>query len=283
MTASFHLGLTGYPLGHSLSPQLHRAALDYNKLDGDYRLFPIAPTPVVLSELAELVGKLRTGELHGLNVTIPHKQAVTRLADELSITVQQTGAANTLLLQNGCIQAENTDVPGFLVDLQRLLSPIDKPGKALVLGAGGSARAVTHALAMEGWQMIVAARRLEQALALAAALPERAACAIPLEASALAQLEGVRLVVNATPVGMTPDAGSCPWPAGLPLPGGAAVYDLVYNPPETQLLHLARCAGLAACNGAGMLVEQAALSFKSWTGYPAPRERMREVMDRRLA
>ena len=197
--------------------------------------------------------------------------------------MRETGAANTLLLRNGRIQAENTDVPGFLTDLQNLLPLMNKPGKALVLGAGGSPRAVTHALAMEGWQLIVAARRLEQAQALAAALPEEAVCAIPLEANALAQLEGVRLMVNTTSAGMAPDAGSCPWPAGLPLPGGVAVYDLVYNPPETQSLRLARRAGLAACNGAGMLVEQAALSFECWTGCPAPRERMREVMDRRLA
>ncbi len=251
---------------------MHNAALAALGLAGEYRLYPAPPLPDGAAALTALAGDLRAGRLHGLNVTIPHKQAVLPLVDSLSETARRIGAVNTLWARSGALQGENTDAPGFLADLQaRFGLPV---GRALVLGAGGSARAVVYALADAGWRVCVAARRLEQAAGLAASLGGRDARACALEPGALSAEQGVDLIVNTTPLGMAPHTGVSPWPDGLPFPKSAAVYDLVYNPRETRLLADARRAGLAASGGLGMLVEQAALSLELWTGCSAPREVM---------
>ncbi len=218
-----------------------------------------------------MLTRLRLGELHGLNVTLPHKQTVIPLLDELTETAQAIGAVNTIFVRHGRLTGDNTDAPGFLADLRRLLSSIEnrtsfmKNSKsALVLGAGGAARAVVYALVNDGWEVTVAARRLEQAQELACQYPSQvASCAWP-------NLPKAALIVNATPLGMAPDTGASPWPAGLPFPPEAIVYDLVYNPQETKLVKDARAAGLPAVTGLGMLVEQAALAFALWTGCLPP-------------
>ncbi len=343
---TFALGLAGYPLEHSLSPRMHNAALRALGLAGEYRLFPVPPLPEGAGQLARLLERVRQGEVHGLNVTIPHKQAVLPLLDGLSAEAQAIGAANTILLDGSRLVGYNTDAEGFLTDLRRFLpseklawgeprAPAqtdglreyrestlsvfdeyslgppalpDKPPQALVLGAGGSARAVVYALACSGWQVCVSARRIEQAQFLCESLlpflgpssrPENAPPlrAVPWRAervpsrrmefaseSLIAQREyslidpAPVLIVNTTPVGMVPHVGISPWPTGQPFPAGAVVYDLVYNPAETALIRSARQAGLRAENGLGMLLEQAALSFERWTGRPAPREVMRAAV-----
>jgi shikimate dehydrogenase len=271
------LGLIGYPVGHSRSPQLHHAALRAMGLAGEYRLFAISPLPEGQVALAELVNRLRSGQLHGLNVTIPHKQNVLSLLDERSSLVQRTGTANTLYVRDGRLCGDTTDVPGFLDDLRQLLPGPPQRQTALVLGAGGSARAVTVALHEAGWQITLAARRTEQAAGLAASLG-LAINIIGLTARELTGLGGLDLVVNTTPAGMHPLVDASPWPDEVPFPDGAAVYDLIYNPLETLLLRQARQAGHPARNGLGMLVEQAALSLERWTGLPVPRQAMMEAV-----
>lgn len=269
----FHFGLIGYPVGHSLSPQLHQAALREIGLAGEYRLYPISPVPDGEPALAELVDRLRSGELHGLNVTIPHKQSVLALLDERTSLVMRTGSANTLFFHEGHLTGDTTDGPGFLDDLHHWL-PLEAPGRsALVLGAGGSARAVVVALRDTGWQVTVAARRTDQAEQLAASLKVTLKV-VQLEPEGLAGLAGVDLVVNTTPVGMHPHPDASPWPEEIPFPAGASIYDLIYNPAETLLLGRARQAGRPTRNGLGMLVEQAALSLERWTGLAVPREAM---------
>jgi shikimate dehydrogenase len=274
------LGLIGYPLGHSFSPRLHAAALAAAGLRGEYRLYPISPDEAGMREMAALAAELRGGEIRGLNVTIPHKRAVMAYVDRLSDTARQAGAVNTLVLRDGVLWGENTDVGGFLADLHAELAL--SPGHALVLGAGGSARAVACALVSAGWQVQVAARRMDQAALLAAELADllglepvraRSMHAGDLRAAAPAGT----LIVNATPLGMHPNIDGCPWPEDLPLPEGGAVYDLVYNPQETVLVRRARSEGLAAFGGAGMLAAQAALAFSIWTGCPPPFEVMRSA------
>ena len=270
----FKLGLIGFPLGHSLSPRLHAAALRSTGLAGDYQLFPIPLFPEGQAELSALLRRLRQDELHGLNVTIPHKRNVIPLLDELTPAAAAIGAANTLFYRSGKLVGDNTDAAGFTADLSRFIptTTADKPGAALVLGAGGSARAVVYALAQAGWLVTIAARRREQARQLAESLKGVAnnVKVVPFEPAALAQ--PVSLVVNTTPVGMSPHPDASPWPAKLPFPDQAFIYDLVYNPFETHLVQTARAAGLQAANGLGMLVEQAILAFKTWTGQQPARQ-----------
>jgi shikimate dehydrogenase len=116
----YHLGLIGYPLGHSRSPQLHHAALQALGLDGEYSLFPIPPLPEGAAQIAALIERLRAGELHGLNVTIPHKPSVMPHVDVLSDVARAVGAVNTLYMDGQKLVGENTDVPGFLRDLEKL-------------------------------------------------------------------------------------------------------------------------------------------------------------------
>ena len=280
----YRLGLVGYPLGHSLSPAMHRAALQASRLPGAYDLYPVPPEDT--ATLEALVDCLKAGEIHGLNVTIPLKQKLALLVDGLSPAARAIGAVNTLACRAGQVIGENTDAAGFLSELHRLypsggLEAQNRERRALVLGAGGAARAVVHALSQDGWQVTVAARRPEQASELAAQLSadrRDRVQPIRLDAASLSRLGQVDLLVNATPLGMPPHVASNPWPDETPLPASATVYDLIYNPAETALLRLARLGGHRAADGAGMLVEQAALSFELWTGCPAPREVMRRAL-----
>jgi shikimate dehydrogenase len=254
------LGLTGYPLTHSLSPILHKAALQTCGLEGRYELFPVAPEHP--GELDALLARLRSGKLHGLNVTIPHKQQMAARMDELSRSASAIGAVNTIYSDQGRLIGDNTDAPGFLMDLHDHFAV--EPGDALVLGAGGAARAVVYALQSCGWQVSIAARREDQSRALQADFPGLVRRSLSAEGLASWKPRGSALIVNATPVGMFPNSQNSPWPQGALFPEQAIIYDLVYNPSETSLLRDARLAGLQGCNGLGMLVAQAVLAFQTW-------------------
>ncbi len=267
------LGLTGYPLGHSLSPKLHAAAFKAVGLEGEYKVYPVSPDDP--AGLPQLMQRLRSGELQGLNVTIPHKQTVIPLLDELTPTAQAIGAVNTVILRDGRLVGENTDAPGFLADLKQSLN-VASAGRALVLGCGGAARAVVYALLQNGWDVPLAIRRADEQMAreliesFKAFAGDRLSRYVWLEAETLRPLvDSVQLVVNTTPLGMSPHVDVSPWPEGLPFPR-AALYDVVYNPRETLLVKQARAAGLRAETGLGMLVAQAALSFEIWTGRVPP-------------
>jgi len=273
---SYELGLIGWPVEHSLSPIIHNAALKASRLEGSYRLYPIPPDANLNSGLSDLFNAVRSFELAGLNITIPHKIATIPLLDSLTQAAAQIGAVNTVFLEDGNLCGDNTDAQGFINDLNTKLPAFEDEKTALVLGAGGSSRAVTYGLAQEGWKVIIAARRLEQAQELASDLDPNMTLSINTASLDRKNLETIHpaLIVNTTPVGMAPNTLSSPWPDDLRLPESAAIYDLVYNPNETLLIKTARQAGLKAYNGLGMLVEQAAISFERWTGHPAPRETM---------
>lgn len=274
-----HLGLIGYPLGHSLSPQIHTAALRACGLDGDYSLFPIHPEDK--QSLSDLLARVRSGKLQGLNVTIPHKQNVMQFLDELTPTARSIGAVNTIYLHEGKLIGDNTDAPGFLYDSQRFLTTETRRhgnSNALVLGAGGSARAVIYALLNDGWDITIAARRLEQAKELVTSFTRHQLKITNYPLSNIG-LSNITLVINTTPVGMTPNIGQSPWPVDLPFPPQAAIYDLVYNPRETKVVKDACLQGLSATTGLGMLVEQAALAFETWTGHKPPRAAMLAAVD----
>lgn len=264
---TFKLGLIGYPLSHSLSPKIHTAALKACGLLGDYSLFPIHPDEQQV--LNDLLDRVRSGEIHGLNVTIPHKQNVIRFLDELTPTADAIGAVNTIYLRNDKLIGDNTDTRGFLADLKKFLTTeTQRHGelRALVLGAGGSARAVVYALLNDGWNTILAARRIEQAQQLADSFTSYKLQIADFTLSNT-ELSNISLIINTTPLGMTPNIDQSPWPENLPFPTHASIYDLIYNPRETKLVQTARSQDLRATTGLGMLIEQAALSFEIWTGH----------------
>ena len=263
------LGLIGYPLGHSLSPKIHTVALKSCELEGSYALFPIEPNDK--QGLMNLLGRVRSAEITGLNVTIPHKQNVIEFLDELTPMAKAIGAVNTIYLRNKKLIGDNTDAPGFLSDLKRfLITDTRRYGEqnALVLGAGGSSRAVVYALANDGWNITIAARRIEQAQELASQFDNVNAIDFNFQTF---QLSIVELIVNTTPIGMTPNIDGSPLPENLSLPSNTLIYDLVYNPRETKFVRDARAQGVSATTGLGMLIEQAALAFELWTGKIPPR------------
>jgi len=274
---NYKLGLIGYPLGHSLSPKIHAAALKACGLQGDYSLFPISPDDK--QGLHSLLARVRAGELHGLNVTIPHKQNVISLLDELTPTAKAIGAVNTIYMKDEKLIGDNTDTTGFLSDLKRFLTTETRrhgDSNALVLGAGGSARAVVYALLDDGWQVTLASRRLEQAKKLADQFNAADALEINLQTF---QRSNFQLIVNTTPLGMSPNIETSPLPENTVLSKSTFVYDLVYNPHETKLVKNARAQGLQATTGLGMLIEQAVLAFELWTGHNPPREILRMAVE----
>lgn len=284
----YHLGLVGYPLGHSLSPHIHRAALRSLGLEGEYVLYTVPNDANREAGLKKLLEKLREGVVHGLNVTIPYKIEAVDLIDELSPPAEAIGAVNTLFCQNGRLIGDNTDAAGFLKDLRKLFPQLEgeKTKKlALVLGSGGAARAVVYALVQSGWRVSAASRSLEKGQQMTERLTKDGSLPgiqnIVLEANALnafSQQQEISLIVNATSVGMLPKTDSSPWPEAARLPEKAVVYDLVYSPSETCFVRAARQAGLQAESGLGMLVEQAACAFEIWTGRKPDREILMDAL-----
>lgn len=266
------LGLIGYPVSHSLSPKIQAAAVKACGLEGEYSLYPIAPDD--MQALEALLARVRSGEITGLNVTIPHKQNVIPFMDELTPVAQTIGAVNIIYMKDDKLIGDNTDAAGFLSDLKRFLTTETLSHgdlNALVLGAGGSARSVVYALQNDGWKVTIAARRIEQAQQLASQFEGVSAIELNFQTF---QPSNVQLIVNTTPLGMTPNIDQSPLPEHVSLAKNIMIYDLVYNPRETKLVRDARAQGLSATTGLGMLIEQAALGFELWTGQEPPREIM---------
>lgn len=289
-TKYYKLGLIGYPIEHSYSQILHTAALNACNLFGEYRLYQIPDLPEGIPKIKSLINTLKKQEIVGLNVTIPHKTKIVNYLDALNPTSRLIGAVNTIYLQNGLPTGTNTDAVGFLNDLkiqskgyleidQHQNNSLLHNAHALILGAGGAARAVAYSLLGVGWDVSIAARKMERARSLAEALKlnfkNKKIKAVELSYSGLAEIgQRYALIVNATAAGMHPDVMSSPWPAGLNLPERSFVYDLVYNPGMTELLKQAREENIPASGGIGMLIEQAALSFQIWTGLSISRDVM---------
>jgi len=266
-------GVIGSPVRHSLSPRLHNAAYHALGLDWVYVAFevPDGGAPAAL-DAARSLG------LVGLSVTMPHKTAVALRCDELTADAAALRSVNTVTpLPDGRFAGDSTDGEGFLRSLAD--AGFDPTGRvALVLGAGGAARAVALALARRGARVSVAARRSEAA-AEAASLAHGDAIAWDDRAEAAA---GSELVVNATPLGMASapaDQRAVPAVPGDVLGPAQVVVDLVYDPLDTPLLAAARARGARTVSGLGMLVHQAALQVERWSGRPAPIDAMKAAVD----
>ncbi len=245
-------GVIGWPVGHSRSPRLHGVWLERHGIDGAYVPLPVAP-----ENLADVVRGLAKAGFAGANVTIPHKEAVMALCDHVEPFVKRAGAVNTLVFGGGKIEGRNTDGYGFVANLRA--HGVALAGRALILGAGGAARAIAAALQDEGVTVVFCNRTAARAVALASAL---GAEVLPWEERA--SLEGFSLLVNTTALGMTGKEH-------LVMDLGRAdarlvVADIVYAPLETALLAAARARGLHAVEGLGMLLHQAVPGFAAWFG-----------------
>lgn len=284
-------GIFGYPVGHSFSPAMHNAAFDHLGLDWAYVPFEVRP-----QELPAAVAAVKALNLAGVNVTVPHKQVVAGLVDRLSPDARLSGAVNTIVNSGGILTGHNTDGEGFISTLGEEAGMRGPFGPALILGAGGAARAVAVALALNGAaEVIVANRTGERAAELCDLINKHTGCA----ASALnwpglpgrgaahyrdwaSALGRVGLVVQTTPMGMHSRDGEIPpFPFEL-LNDGHVVVDLVYNPALTAFMKRCRAAGARVFNGAGMLLHQGVIAFELWTGVSAPVEIMRVALQRCL-
>ncbi|MDX2160701.1 MAG: shikimate dehydrogenase [bacterium] len=252
------VGAIGYPIEHSLSPAMHNAAFAALGM-ADWRYDKFAIPPDILGHSLQT---LRSHGVIGINVTVPHKEAVLQhvLADSLA---QRVGAANTVDLRTR--KATNTDVGGFMDDLAAHGIPVHGE-RVVILGAGGAARAVIYGLTEVGAHVAIVNRTPERAYELLRALHVNGEV-LTLEA---AGAWGASLIVNCTPVGMYPHEHASPWDATTPFPHDVTVYDTIYRPAKTRLLELAEAHGGRAINGMGMLVRQGAAAFRLWTGVEPP-------------
>jgi shikimate dehydrogenase len=276
------VGLIGWPVEHTLSPAMHNAAFDALGLNWRYFPLPVPPEQVE----AAVKGVVALG-FRGVNVTVPHKQAVMPTLDSIAPNAKALGAVNTLVIERGkdarvSIGGHNTDALGFVGALRH--DGFDPKGKSVVVvGAGGGARAVVYGLLEAGAQEILMfdlEPSRAQALATDLGGVGRKLRALPLTTEALVEsARAADLLVNATPMGMWPRVDGSIWPDGVLIPAHLTVFDLVYNPLETRLLCQARESGACAIGGLGMLVGQGALAFEMWTGQPAPVEVMRTACE----
>ncbi len=245
----------GWPVSHSRSPRLHGYWLERHRIDGAYVPLAVAP-----ADLTVAVRGLRAAGFAGLNVTVPHKEAVLALCDQVLPAGQRAGAVNTLVFGPDGITGTNTDGAGFVANL-RAHGVEPKAGPALLLGAGGAARAIAAALLDLGTPVVVANRSADRAAALAAALP---GLGVLPWADRAAALGDQALLVNTTVLGMT-GQGALELSLDRAMPG-LVVADIVYAPLVTPLLAEATARGLVAVGGLGMLLHQAVAGFASWFG-----------------
>ena len=253
----------GWPIEHSRSPAIHGHWLAHYDLAGTYEKIAVSP-----DDLPDFVKRVRNGAFAGGNVTIPHKEAMFDLVDETTERAKAIGAVNTIWMQDGKLHGDNSDGTGFAANMDQQ-SPAwtddERLGRpVLVLGAGGAARGIVHALIERGFnQILIANRTIARAHALAEAMGN-ACTGIGLDdiASIIGQ---VALVINTTDVGMAGDQ-SPPLLQVADLPDDAVISDIVYVPLETPLLKDARQCGLTTINGLGMLLHQATVGFHHWFG-----------------
>lgn len=253
-------GVMGWPVGHSLSPRLHNYWIERHGIDGAYVPLPVAP-----EHFAQALRVLTLTGFRGVNITVPHKEAALAAVDTVDDIARRIGAVNTVVVgKDGALMGRNTDAYGFTANLRAVVPDFDAAaGAAVIIGAGGAARAVAVALADMGARDIrLVNRTLGRAedLALALGAPLR----VVDWAGRAAALADATIIVNTTTQGM---AGQKPLDLDLArLPAAAVVYDIVYNPLETPLLAAARARGLATVDGLGMLLHQAVAGFEAWFG-----------------
>jgi len=271
-------GILGYPVKHSFSPAMHNAAFSALKINAKYESFEVKP-----DQLKDFFTKMAEKNIYGLNVTIPYKEKILDFAslDSESNYLKQIKAVNTIVKKDGKWKGFNTDIAGFSRHLKENFTPSGK--KAAILGAGGAARAVAYVLAdCASSQIDIFDIDANKAKDLALVIKK---LFLNFQINAVDSIAGLKikdkdLLINATPVGLK-ESDPCLVDEAM-LHKNLFVYDLIYNPPETKLLTLAKHIGAKTANGLSMLLYQGMLSFKIWTGQDAPQEVMWQALQGEL-
>ena len=260
-------GVTGFPLGHSLSPVMQNAAFSASGQNAVYLAFETR-------DIEGCLKGMRALGIKGMSVTIPHKSAVIPLLDEVDGLAKKIGAVNTIVNDGDRLVGYNTDAVGALKALEE---KTELSGKTcLIIGAGGAARAIGFILREKGVEVEVANRSLDRGRALALSLDCRFITLDEMENTT------ADILVHTTPVGMSPRKGRCLVPENT-LKKGMVVMDIVYNPLETKLLAMAGSRGCLTINGLGMFIRQGAEQFRLWTGLEAPVEIMYSAVKEALS
>ena len=266
--------IIGDPVEHSLSPVMHNAAFKELGLNLVYVAFTVTP-----KELKTAISSVKSLGLRGLNVTMPHKNAVMNYLDEVDTTAKSIGAVNTILNNQGKLIGYNTDGNGAMIALQENCVYPEKK-KLLLLGAGGAAKAIAYQAAQDVGELVILNRTPTKAKELAEVLQKNFGKKVKnrrMSSTVLEEeLETTDILVNATSVGMNPDVHRSPVPSNL-LKRDLCVMDIIYNPTETRLVMDAKAAGAKVVSGVEMLIYQGAVAFEVWTNCPAPVEVMRKA------
>jgi len=274
--------LLGYPVGHSMSAVMHNTAFEDLGLKYRYDLRGVSPEMLG----AFMTGEMRDPEVRGANVTIPHKLAVMEYLDEIDREALVVGAVNAIVNEDGNLKGYNTDGLGAIRALEEAHGELEGV-KAVIVGAGGAARAIGYHLSTRASRITILNRTPDRAKELASHISSMPECQASVEASSLIRseleeaLEETDILINTTPVGMTPDEEGTPVDGSLIRPG-TLVFDTVYNPLRTRLLREAEEAGARTLSGLRMLVYQGAAAFRLWTGMEPPVELMYDAVTKVL-
>lgn len=270
-------GLIGCPVEHSMSPAIHNDAFQNKNIDGYYHAFHVEP-----ERLEESITALKTLDVKGFNVTIPHKIAIIPFIDELHESAKIAGAVNTVINENGRLIGHNTDGSGYVQSLQEVIEKPLTENKVLIIGAGGAARGIYLSLTHSGCQHIDICNRT-----VAKADQLISECSFPNKSRSLTLIEAEQhlkeydIIIQTTAVGLHPNVNEKP----LSLQNAkqsAVVSDIIYNPIQTALLKEAEQLGLTVHTGVGMFVHQAALAFELWTGQVPSIKRMTSIVHDKL-
>lgn len=252
-------GILAHPAKHSLSPAMHNTAMQAMGIKGEFEFFDVTP-----EDLSEFFQQIRAEKIQGLAVSIPYKEKVGEFLDKISEKAQKIGAINTIYWENDLLCGTNTDATGFIKALGD-----EKYNSALVLGAGGASRAVVYTLKEQGIKTAIWARKIEQAQKLAQEFGAEASAEID---------PNYQLIINTTPVGMSPNTENSIVPADFWQTNHTA-YDLVMNPRQTKFIQDAGKAGAKTITGEKMLLYQGVEQFKIWHKIEAPLEIMQETLN----
>ena len=274
-------GLIGHPVKHSLSPAMHNTAFKEVGIDNKYCYVAF---DVLESDLKQVITAVKTLNIRGLNVTIPHKLAVMEYLDLIDTTAQSIGAVNTIVNNQGFLRGYNTDLLGVTNALKEAeFDPTNK--KIVILGAGGAARAASFSIGRKAAELVIVNRSIEKAKDLCNDLLEsvivEARSRELSEKTLREEVQNADLLVNCTSVGMWPDTNQTLLKREI-IPETITIFDTIYNPLETQLLKDAKNSGAKTISGLAMFVWQGAIAFELWTGAKAPIQKMKEIVSEKL-